>query len=126
MEHPFADLIGLRLRHAADGRSTTELEVVGALFNPQGVAHGAVAYALADTGMGAALYTQTGPGELIATIEITIHYFAPVREGRLVCATRVLSKGRRVATLESELRLDDALVGKALGSYSIFTPRAAC
>ncbi len=123
MKHPFADLLGLRLTSSGDGHSRTEVTVVDALFNPQDVVHGAVAYALADTGMGAALYSLTGPGELIATIEITIHYFAPVRGGQLVCETRVLNKGRRVATLESEIRLDDAVVGKALGSYSIFTPR---
>jgi len=124
LEHPFADLIGLRLTSSDDGRSLTEAAVVDQLFNPQGVVHGAVAYALADTGMGAALYSLTDPGELIATIEITIHYFAPVREGQLSCETRVVKKGRRVATLESEMRVGDLVVAKALGSYSIFRPRA--
>lgn len=125
MQHPFADLIGLRLTSSGDGQSVTDVRVTDGLFNPQGVAHGAVAYALADTGMGAALYSLTEPGQLIATIEITIHYFAPVRGGQLVCETRVVNKGRRVATLESEIRQDDAIVAKALGSYSIFTPRGS-
>jgi acyl-CoA thioesterase len=123
LRHPFADLIGLRLTSSGEGRSITEVTVVDELFNPQQVVHGAVAYALADTGMGAALYSLTEPGELIATIEITIHYLAPVRGGELACATRVVNKGRRVATLESEIRVGDAIVAKALGSYSIFTPR---
>jgi acyl-CoA thioesterase len=88
-------------------------------MNPHGVAHGAVAYALADTGMGAALYTLLEPGESCATIEIKIVYLASAREGELVCETKVIRKGSRVAVLESEVFESNRLVAKALGTYSI-------
>lgn len=117
--HPFADLIGLAFEPAEPGISRCRVSVGPDLLNPHGVVHGAVAYALADTGMGSALYSLLAEGETCATIEIKIVYLSSVREGDLVCDTRVLRKGSRVAVLESEIRASDELVAKALGTYSI-------
>ncbi len=96
-------------------------------MNPHGVAHGAVLYALADTGMGAALYPTLEPGELCATIEIKITYFKPVAGGTVVCTTEMPNRGRSVAHLESSLHVDGRLVARAAGSFAIFrpTPRAS-
>lgn len=117
--HPFADLLGLVFESSAAGQSTCRVALRPELMNPHRVVHGAVAYALADTGMGAALYTLLDPGESCATIEIKIVYLASVREGELVCDTRVIRKGSRVAVLESEILESERLVAKALGTYSI-------
>jgi acyl-CoA thioesterase len=117
--HPFADLIGLTMDDAADGKSRCHVALKPELLNPHGVAHGAVAYALADTGMGAALYTLLDRRESCATIEIKIVYLASARAGELVCNTRVIRKGSRVAVLDSEIFESDRLVALALGTYSI-------
>lgn len=117
--HPFADLIGLTFDEMADGKSRCRVTVTPELLNPHGVVHGAVAYALADTGMGGAVYPLLGPEESCATIEIKIVYLSSAREGELVCETRVIRKGSRVAVLESEIFASDRLVAKALGTYSI-------
>ena len=117
--HPFADLIGLTFDGSADGQSRCRASIRPELLNPHGVVHGAVAYALADTGMGAAVYTMLEPGESCATIEIKIVYLASAREGELACETKVVRKGSRVAVLESEVFESDRLVAKALGTYSI-------
>ena len=55
--HPFADLMGLKVTRTDDGYSLVTLEVQEKHLDPQGSAHGGVAYALADTGMAAALYS---------------------------------------------------------------------
>jgi acyl-CoA thioesterase len=117
--HPFADLIGLRFDEAKDGHSRCRVSIRPELLNPHGVVHGAVAYALADTGMGGALYPLLGEGESCATIEIKIVYLSTARTGDLVCGTHVVRKGSRVAVLESEIFDSDKLVAKALGTYSI-------
>jgi acyl-CoA thioesterase len=91
-------------------------------LNPHGVAHGAVLYALADTGMGAALYPTLSAGEICATIQITMNYFKPVRSGTLLCTTELVNRGKSVAHLESQLFVDNVLVGSANGNYSIFRP----
>ena len=120
MVHPYADLIGLEIEEQEDGRSTCSLSVTESLYNPLRVVHGAVLYALADTGMGAALYPSLGPDESCATIEIKINYYRPVTAGAIRCRTEMVHRGKRVANLESSLYADERLVAKANGSYSIF------
>ena len=120
MIHPYADLIGLEIEEQEDGRSTCLLAVTESLYNPHRVVHGAVLYALADTGMGAALYPSLAPDESCATIEIKINYYRPVTSGAIRCRTEMVHRGKRVANLESSLYADECLVAKANGSYSIF------
>jgi len=117
--HPFADLIGLTFEPSESGTSRCRVPIRDELLNPHGVVHGAVAYSLADTGMGGALYPLLEKDESCATIEITIVYLSSAREGELVCDTRVIRKGSRVAVLESEIFESDRLVAKALGTYSV-------
>jgi acyl-CoA thioesterase len=123
MDHPFADLIDLRTEEQADGCCRLSLVVAPAHLNPHQVVHGAVLYAMADTGMGMALYPSLAEGEICATIEIKINYFKPVSDGTLNCITQVVNRGRTVANLESRLFVGDVLVAQANGNYAIFTPR---
>ena len=110
------------MEHAAraSGARGSPLVVTESLYNPHRVVHGAVFYALADTGMGAALYPSLAPGESCATIEIKINYYRPVTSGKIRCVTKTVHRGKRVANLESSLYADERLVAKANGSYSIF------
>jgi len=118
--NPFGDLIGLQFVKCEGGQSRCTLEVEQRLLNPHGVVHGGVLYSMADTGMGGATYTAMEKHELCATIEIKITYFKAVREGTLVCDTRIISRGKRIAALESEITSGGRLVAKAYGTYSIF------
>lgn len=125
MLHRFADLIALKLDEQRAGFSRMSLVVTEDHLNPHHVVHGAVVYALADTGMGAALYPTLAEGQICATIEIKINYFRPVVAGCLVCITELANRGKRVANLDSKVYLDGQLVASANGNYAIFTPRAA-
>ncbi len=118
--NPFGDLIGLQFLKCEGGQSRCTLEVEQRLLNPHGAVHGGVLYSMADTGMGGAMYTVMERDELCATIEIKITYFKAVRSGTLVCDTRIISRGRRVAALESEITSDGRLVAKASGTFSVF------
>lgn len=121
MRHPFAELIGLRFEEQRAGCSRCVLEIGEKHLNPNGVAHGAVLYAMADTGMGAALHPTLDAGQICATIQITMNYFKPVRTGVLTCVTEVVNRGRSVAHLESRLLAGDALVATASGNYAILS-----
>ena len=116
---PFAELIGLRFTELSSGESCCELDTTASLFNTNGILHGGVAYSLADTGMGAALFAGLEKGQSCATIEIKIAYFRPVTDGRLVCESRVVQQGRRFAFLESEITNGERLVAKATGTFVI-------
>jgi acyl-CoA thioesterase len=118
--NPFGDLIGLQFVKCEGGQSRCTLEVEQRLLNPHGAVHGGVLYSMADTGMGGAMYTVMEKNELCATIEIKITYFKAVRSGSLVCDTRIVGRGGRVAALESEITSDGRLVAKASGTFSVF------
>jgi acyl-CoA thioesterase len=118
----FSTLIGLEMEVMEDGYSRGSIEVTEQLQNPFDVLHGGVLYAMADTGMGAALYPGLAGAERCATIEIKISYVQGVTDDTVVCETDVVKRGRRVAYLESDLTCDGELVAQATGSSSIFTP----
>lgn len=125
MKNPFAELIDLCVEERGRGSSTLSLVVGPQHLNPHGVAHGAVLYALADTGMGAALYPTLEAGEICATIEIKINYFKPVPAGKLVCKAELLNRGKSVANLEARLYLENSLVGVANGNFAVFRAKRA-
>lgn len=122
MSHPFADLIGLHIEEQRAGYSLLSLTAGKRHLNPQGVVHGAIAYALVDTGMGAALYPTLVAGELCATIEIKINYFKAVRPGLVTCVTELVNRGKTVANLDARVMVEGVLVARANGNYAIFRP----
>lgn len=120
VHNPFGELLGLRFVKVDKGFSRCRLKITGQLLNPNGVTHGGVIYSMADTGMGAAVYSLLDENELCATVEIKISYFAPVMSGLLWCGTAVINKGKRLAALESEIKQDGKLVAKASGTFAIY------
>jgi acyl-CoA thioesterase len=118
--NPFGELIHLDFTRSEEGFTRGVLDVEQKHLNPHNVVHGGVIYAMADTGMGGAAYSCLNEDEMCATVEIKIVYLAPVKSGRLICDTRLVSRGKRIAILESEVRNDERLVAKASGTYSLF------
>lgn len=123
MRHPFAELIDLRVEEQRAGFSKLTLDVTHNHLNPHHVVHGAVVYALADTGMGCALYPTLAEGEICATIEVKINYFKPISGGTISCTTEIINRGKTVANLESRVFVEGSLVAQANGNYAIFSPR---
>ncbi len=125
MNNPFAELVGftLRLGRRGSGTAVAAVEVRPELLNPNGVVHGGALFSMADTVMGAALFTTLAPGEFCATVEIKIHFLQPVTKGKIRCRTRLVHRGGRIAVLESHLSVGRLQVAQALGTFAIFVPR---
>lgn len=121
----FARALGLKMVERGDGRCTMAIDIVADRhFNPQGVAHGGVAYSLADSAMGGALSSLIGDDQWCATLEIKFNYHARVVEGRLTCDTIVVHQGKRIANVDARLYQDGKLVGSANGNFAIFAAPA--
>lgn len=121
---PFLDHIGLVVReHGPDG-SVCALTIAPMHMNSTGRVHGAVLFALADTGMGAALTPTLARDQACATVELKINYFKPVRAGELTCSTQVVNRGRTLANMESSIYLNQVLVARANGTFAIFARSA--
>lgn len=128
MKHPYGELLQMTVvtpGTASSGVSRLTLNTGAHLHNPQNVVHGGVMYSLADTGMAAALYPTLKAGEICATIDIHMSYFKPVTQGLLVCDTKIINKGKRVAHLESNVYCNDILIARANGNFSILIPSPA-
>lgn len=117
--NPFADLIGFRFTRCENGECSAEIDVRRDHFHPGGVVHGGVAFALADSAMATGLITTLEGGQTASTIELKISYFAPVREGRMRCDSRIIRRGRRIAFLEAKVYSGDTLVATATASFAI-------
>lgn len=118
-KYPFGRLIGLHFSSWSEGQSVCHLEVAPTLLNPNGVLHGAVIYAMADTGMGGALVSVLDAGQVCTTVEIKISYFRAVSAGTLRCRSRVIQKGKRIAFLEAMVYQEDALIAQATGTFAL-------
>jgi acyl-CoA thioesterase len=117
---PFSDSLGVRIEKIDAGSCLCSLVIKDHLRNRNGGVHGGVIYSLADIAMGVALYSMLDKDERCSTIEIKINYLRPVSFGVLVCDAKVIQKGRTISVLESEIRSDDKLIAKAIGTFSIF------
>jgi acyl-CoA thioesterase len=117
---PFRDLVGVTFTKVDSGYSHCVLEVDKRLLNPAGIVHGGALYTLADSGMGAALFSSVGEGEMFLTVETSIFYFKAVSSGTLTCESKVVHRGKRIAMMEAEIRNDGQTVAKAVGTFSIY------
>ncbi len=104
-----------------DGGAVASVDLGANHMNPNGVAHGAVAFALMDTAMGAAVVSILDESQLCATVEIHTRYHRPASQGRLRAEAMVLTSGRRLIQLEAKtFDADDRLVASATGSFAVF------
>jgi acyl-CoA thioesterase len=116
----FAALIGLTFTKLEKGHSQCTLEVQDKLLNPHRTLHGGAIFTMADSGMGATLYSCIDDDELCSTIGTNIVYFKAAKSGSLTCDTKVIHISKTIAALESEIRQGGNLVAKAFGTWSIY------
>lgn len=122
----FAQLLGMKMVERRERFCRMAIDIDPEThFNPQGVAHGGVAYALADSCMGGALTTVIPDGHWCATIDIKMNYHVGVRAGLLLCEAGVLHVGKRVGNIDARLYQNDVLVGSANGNFAIFPAPAS-
>ncbi|MFI4989301.1 MAG: PaaI family thioesterase [Solirubrobacterales bacterium] len=104
---------------------TVRLTIRPELINAGGLLSGVVTYALVDYCMGSTLWAQTTREERIATISIAVNYVQSATEGVIVCRTTLDRRNKRTAVMRSEVTHEDGrLLVTAIGSYTIFPPRA--
>ncbi len=105
------------------GRATATLELDDRHMNPNSVSHGAVAFTLMDTAMGAATMSVVDEGCHCATIEIHTRFHRAARSGRLHAEAKILHAGRQIVHLQATTHDDTGrLVASATGSFAIIRP----
>ncbi len=119
---PLQEHLGFTIERG-DGRASARLELAARHLNPNAVAHGAVAFTLMDTAMGAAVMSVLDDGDHCATIEIHTRFHRAARSGAVVAEARVVTAGRRVVQLDATV-IDDhgRLIASATASFAVIRP----
>ncbi len=117
---PFGWQLGLHYTERTPGRTRCTIDIDASYYNPGGVAHGGVIFTLADSAMGAAVYTVLEPGQRCTTAELKINYLAPVRQGKTTATATVISRRRTLAVVTADVRDEGGeLVALAQGTFAI-------
>jgi uncharacterized protein (TIGR00369 family) len=120
--NPFFCLTGIDIVKAEPGSAILTMEVRPELHNGVGWLQGGMLVAIADEAMALALYSLLGKNEGIATIAESTSFIRGVREGTVLAEARVIRKGRRVAFMEAEVRVNDkkeTLLSRTTASFAI-------
>ena len=117
------DYLGIRFTSIEPGRCVAELDVGEHLLNPFGAAHGSVMASLVDHMLGSAVFPLVPRGTWPATLEFKLNYLAPTRPGILRGTSQVVSLSKRTAVVTVECENDGRLVGTALGTIALTSPR---
>ena len=117
---PFTKLAGIEFTGRGEGYSQAILKITEPVLRiVNGSVHGGAIATLLDVGMGAALLTCLKDDQHAATVQMQTHYLSPAMSGVLICNSKVIRKGRRIAALESEVINEGTVIAKATGTYYI-------
>ncbi|MEP6717689.1 MAG: PaaI family thioesterase [bacterium] len=115
---PYAQLLGIQLEKLAPGEATLMLLVRPDLLQNHGVVHGGATASLIDSATAFAILTLLEPAERVTTVNLTISYLRPAREGHMRAIARVLRQGRRLLTVSAEVTdKGGTLLATALSTY---------
>lgn len=121
-DFPLKSHLGMTIDHGDPGTAVVRLTLADHHMNPNGVAHGAVLFAMVDTAMGAATMSVLDDGRFCATVDIRLNFIRPAASGTLAAHTTVIKKGKAIVHLESRVTDDaDRLIATAAGTFAIVT-----
>ena len=120
-DFPLRRFLGMELTGDEPGTGFANVEITADHLNPNGVVHGAVLFALADTAMGkATMSVVEEAGVYCASIEVSLRFIRPATHGSLVAGATVVKRGRNVVHLEARIvGDDDRLVATATGTFAL-------
>lgn len=120
MDSPYTQLTGVEFTKRKVGCSQAIMKVTDSVLGfPNGSVHGGAIATLVDVGMGTALLTRIKDDELMRTVQLQVNYLGAPLSGVCICDSKIIKKGRKIATVESEVRNEGSLVAKATGTYYI-------
>jgi uncharacterized protein (TIGR00369 family) len=119
-ESPFHQWAGLELMSVGEGQAELSMNLQPHHFNPQGIVHGGIITAVADTSIGLALRSKLRPGLTHRTAQLNVHFLAKGEGNRIIGRGRALHLGQRMGYGEAEvLDGNGQLLGRATGTFIV-------
>lgn len=118
---PVSQLFAWRLVSTSASGAELQLPLRPDFVQNEGVVHGGIVTALADTAAVYAILPELPRDQGITSIELKINFLRPVRPegGQLVARARVVQRGRRVAVCDVDVFQDGTLAAKGLFTYLV-------
>jgi uncharacterized protein (TIGR00369 family) len=117
---PFHQWAGMELLSIGDGEAAVTMQLLPQHFNPQGIVHGGIISALADTSIGLALRSKLRPGYTHRTAQLNVHFLAKGEGTRLVGRGRAVHLGTRMGYGEADvLDGEDRLLARASATFVV-------
>lgn len=93
-------------------------------LSPSRSVHGGVVSGFLDFSLGCAVFTTLAQMELTSTVDLSVKYFKPLKEGdEVIAVSKVLHKGRTLCSVMSELykkENQENAVAMATGTFNIY------
>jgi uncharacterized protein (TIGR00369 family) len=117
---PFHQWAGISLLSVGHGRSEVAMDLGDHHFNPQGIVHGGVIAAIADTSIGLALRSMLRPGFTHRTAQLNVHFLSKGEGTRIIGRGRALHLGQRMGYGETELSdVEGRLLARASATFIV-------
>jgi acyl-CoA thioesterase len=116
---PYNNFLGIKLEKFEVGSVIYSIEVTPNHKNVNQAVHGGVYFSILDSVMGATIRSVTK--QPITTINTTVHFLAPLKEGdQMVASAKVVQLGRSIVTAEGEVRdCNGSILAKTIGTFKI-------
>jgi uncharacterized protein (TIGR00369 family) len=123
---PIAKLIGFTSKHIDLGHSIVELDASERHANPMGTLHGGVICDIGDAAMGTAFATTLEDDETFTTLDLTVKFFKPIWNARIVATAHVVKRTRTLGLVECDITDESgSLVARLYSSCMVLRGPAA-
>lgn len=121
---PFNKYLGIKLKTFEEGSVIYSLKITPSLLNVNQSVHGGVYFSILDSVMGATIRTVTK--QPIVTVNMSIHYFAPVMNGEtMIASAKIIQRGNSIVTAEGVIEDSSGkLLGKSIGTFKIIRSKS--
>jgi len=117
---PFHQWAGITLLGVGGGESEVAMELGDHHFNPQGIVHGGVIAAIADTSIGLALRSILRPGLTHRTAQLNVHFLSKGEGNRIIGHGHSRHLGQRMGYGEAEVSdAEGRLLARASATFIV-------
>ena len=101
---PMIHQLGIEVQSLSNGGAQFNIEASDFMMRGGDIVCGQAIASIADTAGVLTLYGHNEAERMLTTVDMTTHFMRPLTKGTLEVETRILSNGRRLATVFIEFR----------------------
>lgn len=109
---PFEEYLGMKIDKAAEGRAVLSMPFKVKLAQGAGLMHGGAVTALADTAVAMAIKSMVPEGTDFVTVEMSLRFLAPAREGVVRAEARAVPQDERKIVGEADVFCGDTKIAE--------------